>query len=66
MRDALRPTYGADGVAFFEYFAATPPDFELRALTLVEGGDPRTARRAARLLQACELLYWDTLADELQ
>lgn len=66
MRDLLRPTYGADAVAFFEHFAATPPDFERRALALVGGGDPRTARRAARLLQAYELLYWDTLADELQ
>jgi hypothetical protein len=66
IRDALQPKYGADAVAFFAYFAATPPDFEPRARALVEGGDRRRARRAARLLQAYELLYWDTLADELQ
>lgn len=66
MRDALRPVYGEDAAAFFDFFAQTPPGFEERALRLVEHGDPASARRAARLLQAYELLYWDTLADAAQ
>jgi hypothetical protein len=66
MRDALRPLYGADAVAFFDYFAQPPAGFEQRALELVTAGEQASARRAARLLQAYELLYWDTLADALQ
>ncbi len=65
MRDALGPIYGDEAVAFFDFFAQTPPGFEERALALVATGDPASARRAARLLQAYELLYWDTLADAL-
>lgn len=65
MRDALRPRYGEAAVAFFDFFTQTPPDFEQRALALVASGEPEAARRAARLLQAYELLYWDTLADAL-
>jgi hypothetical protein len=30
---------------------------------LGEGDSPVRARRAARLLQACELLFWETLAE---
>jgi TENA/THI-4/PQQC family len=65
MRDALRPAYGDDAVAFFAFFAQPPAGFEERALALVTTGEPSSARRAARLLQAYELLYWDTLADGL-
>ena len=65
MRGALRPAYGDDAVAFFDFFAAPPADFEQRALALIAIGEPSSARRAARLLQAYELLYWDTLADGL-
>jgi hypothetical protein len=65
MRDALRPLYGADAVAFFDFFAEPPAGFEERALALIATGEPASARRAARLLQAYELLYWDTLADGL-
>jgi thiaminase len=65
MRDALRPVYGEDAVAFFEFFARAPAGFEARALALLVTGEPSRARRAARLLQAYELLYWDTLADGL-
>lgn len=65
MRDALRPVYGEDAVTFFDFFTHTPAGFEERVLTLVATGDPRSACRAARLLQAYELLYWDTLADAL-
>jgi TENA/THI-4/PQQC family len=65
MRDALRPRYGAGVVAFFDFFAEPPAGFAERALALVVTGDPVRARRAARLLQAYELSYWDTLADAL-
>jgi hypothetical protein len=65
MRDALRPAYGDDAVAFFEFFAHVPEGFEERALAIIASGEPSSARRAARLLQAYELLYWDTLADGL-
>lgn len=65
MRDALRPRCGADAVAFFDFFASPPATFEERALALVTTGEPTSSRRAARLLQAYELLYWDTLADGL-
>jgi TENA/THI-4/PQQC family len=65
MRDALRPRYDANAVAFFDFFAAPPAGFEERALALIATGEPASARRATRLLQAYELLYWDTLADGL-
>jgi thiaminase len=57
-------------VSFFEFFAAPSPEFEQSAAAVVEeglaAGEPEAgARRAARLLQAYELLYWDTLADAL-
>jgi TENA/THI-4/PQQC family len=65
MRHALRPVYEADAVAFFDFFAAPPAGFEERALALIATGEPASARRATRLLQAYELLYWDTLADGL-
>jgi hypothetical protein len=64
-RDALRPAYGDAALAFFDFFAAAPPGFAQRALALVQDAEPTSARRAARLLQAYELLYWDTLADRL-
>ena len=65
MRDALRPLYGAHRVAFFDFFAEPPAGFEERALALITTGGRASGRRAARLLQAYELLYWDTLADGL-
>ncbi len=67
---ALRDRYSAeeDAVAFFDFFVTPPPGFEERALAVVDeglraGDSPRRARRAARLLQAYELLFWDTLAE---
>ncbi len=65
MRDALRSVYGADAIAFFEFFAESPAGFEERALALIVTGEPTSARRAARLLQPYELLYWDPLVDGL-
>jgi len=66
MRDALGPRYGSKAVAFFDFFAAPPAGFEERALALVASGELDSARRASRLLQAYELMFWDTLADALQ
>ncbi|MFQ5848216.1 MAG: transcriptional regulator [Candidatus Methylomirabilales bacterium] len=65
---ALRARYqmtDAD-VAFFNLFSSPPPDFRERALALIQGGlstgvEPTRIRRAARMLQGYELLYWDTL-----
>jgi hypothetical protein len=69
---ALRDAYGADddAVAFFDFFATPPADFEARALAVLEeglitGDSPVPARRASRLLQAYELSFWDALAEWL-
>jgi hypothetical protein len=67
---ALRDAYGADdaAVAFFEFFATSPPGFREDTLAVAQAGldvgdDPREIRRAARLLQAYELQFWDALAE---
>jgi hypothetical protein len=68
----LREAYGADddAVAFFDFFANRPADFEARALTVLNeglsaGDSPVAARRASRLLQAYELAFWDALTQWL-
>jgi thiaminase len=53
-------------VAFFDLFASPPATFEANALKVIQQGldrgtEPRLIRRAARLLQAYELMYWDAL-----
>lgn len=65
---ALQTGYRLSGkdVAFFDLFAGAPSGFEEQGLALVEeglgqGADPVRIRRAARLLQGFELLYWDTM-----
>ncbi|MGZ8460053.1 MAG: thiaminase II/PqqC family protein [Candidatus Deferrimicrobiaceae bacterium] len=67
---ALQAGYGLSGqdVAFFDLFASAPPGFEEQGLAVVEeglqqGADPVRIRRAARLLQGFELLYWDTMGE---
>ena len=57
---------GAPDVAFFELFATPPSDFEASALAVIQeglkqGAEERLVRRAARLLQSYEVLFWDTL-----
>ncbi len=57
---------GATDVLFFDLFATTPPTFESGCLSVIQHGlhrgqNPRLVHRAARLLQAYELLYWDAL-----
>ena len=68
MSRALRAEYSltANDTAFFDLFASPPAEFEAGALAVVESGlargtDPRLIKRAARLLQGYEKLYWDTL-----
>jgi thiaminase len=53
-------------VVFFDLFASPPAMFEANALSVIQQGldrgtEPRLIQRAARLLQAYELMYWDTL-----
>ena len=53
-------------MAFFDLFSAPAPGFEAAAAEVIEadmaaGADPTRIRRAVRLLQAYELMYWDTL-----
>jgi len=64
----LKERYGftPNEVGFFDLFATPPPTFEASALAVIQGGldrgaDPRLVSRAARLLQAYELMFWDTL-----
>ncbi|MBI4562531.1 MAG: transcriptional regulator [Candidatus Rokubacteria bacterium] len=68
MSRALQARYGlsANHTAFFDLFANPPAEFEAAAMAVVEGGlrrgaDRREIKRAARLLQGYEKLYWDTL-----
>ena len=65
---ALQARYDlkAEHIAFFDLFAAPAPGFEEAATAVIEadlaaGADPAGVRRAVRLLQAYELMYWDTL-----
>jgi hypothetical protein len=68
MSRALRDRYGLteEATAFFNLFAAPPAGFEDQATAVVadglaRGADPRLVKRAVRLLQGYEKLYWDTL-----
>ena len=70
MAVALRTVYGftAQQTAFFDFFSSLPPSFEPAALAIIEAGldgcaDPRAIARAARLLQAYEKDFWDTVAE---
>ena len=64
---------GVQAVAAFRpgVLAGAPPGFEEQGLAVVEeglnqGADPVRIRRAARLLQGYELLYWDTMWEAAQ
>jgi hypothetical protein len=70
---ALRARYGFDdaAVAFFDNFAAPAPAFESAATNVIAGGlaagvPPGLIRRAARLLQGYEALYWQSLYEDLK
>lgn len=68
MSRLLKANYSlaAADVAFFDFFAAPSEPFEQGALAVITEGlgrgvEPLRIRRAARMLQDYELLYWDTL-----
>ncbi|GAA1549005.1 hypothetical protein GCM10009678_34680 [Actinomadura kijaniata] len=70
--EALRAHYGMDekAVAFFRFFAESPPGFEEQATAVVAAGlaageDPNAVLRAARLLHAYETGFWDCLVEGL-
>ncbi|MFC5182375.1 transcriptional regulator [Actinomadura harenae] len=69
---ALRTRYGLseEAVAFFSYFAETPPGFIEQATAVIAAGleageDPDAAVRAADFLHAYEADFWATLAEGL-
>lgn len=69
MRQALQEKYGvaASALAFFDLFASMP-SFEAEALNIIQnaldrGVPERLIRRAARMLQTYELMFWDSMAD---
>ena len=68
MRAALREKYGLalSAVAFFGLFADMP-SFEQEAIAIIQNGlergiPARLIHRAARMLQAYELMFWDAMA----
>lgn len=68
MSAALRSEYNLDekATAFLDAFAAPASDFEDASLAVIQAGldrglDPKIIARAARMIQAYELQYWDTL-----
>lgn len=65
---ALRSEYNLDekATAFLDAFAAPAEGFEESSLEVIQAGldrglDPKTIARSARMIQAYELQYWDTL-----
>jgi len=67
---ALQANYGLakEDVAFFDLFAGESPGFVEQGLAVVEEGletgvDPLLVRRAARMLQGYELMFWDSVWD---
>ena len=68
--ESLRARYGFDDRAcgFFDFFATPVPEIEEQAVAVAQadidaGTPPARARRYARLIQAYELSFWNTLAE---
>jgi hypothetical protein len=68
MADALPANYqiSQQDCAFFAHFAGPTTELEQASLAVIDaelacGADPAGIARAARLLQAYELLFWDSL-----
>ena len=73
MSAALKSRHGLKDaeVAFFDLFASPPPDLEESGLAVINAGlaageTPREIKRAARLLQAYELMFWDGMLEIAQ
>jgi len=71
MSVALQRNYGLTqhDVAFFDLFTSPMPNFECNSLLMIQAGldhvaNPRLIKRAARLLQAYEKLFWDTMSEQ--
>jgi thiaminase len=69
MSKALQGHYGLakEEVAFFELFSQMPPS-EKQILEVIQGAldrgvEPTLIHRAARMLQAYELMFWDAMAE---
>ena len=69
MSKALQDHYGLTKgeVAFFELFSQMPPS-EKQILEVIQGAldrgvEPAFIHRAARMLQAYELMFWDAMAE---
>ena len=69
MGKALQEHYGftKEGVSFFDLFFQMPP-FEKQVLEVIQGAldrgiEPVLIHRAARMLQAYELMFWDAMAE---
>ena len=72
MSKALRERHGLreEQTAFLDFFATPNPGFEPAALAVIQakldaGWPVHLIRRAARLLQGYELLFWDAMLDTL-
>ena len=62
--------FNDDACAFFDFFAAPTPEIEARAVavaqTALDLGRPLDqAREYGRLVQSYELMFWNTLADQV-
>ena len=71
--DGLRRHYDLDdnAVGFFDFFATPGDEFDEQALAVVRanvssGVPAESARRMATLIQAYELLFWNTLAEGVE
>ncbi len=69
MSRALQEHYGLikEEVTFFELFSQMPP-FQKQVLEVIQGAldrgvEPALIHRAARMLQAYELMFWDAMAE---
>lgn len=71
---AMRAKYGLDdeACAFFDFFATPIPETVEQAITAVQAGmdagrsSERLARRYGRLFQSYELMFWNTIADDVR
>jgi hypothetical protein len=70
---ALRENYGFDdaGCGFFDFFATPVPELEQQAVAALQAGldqgwQPDEAIGYGRLLQGYEVMFWNSLADQVR